>query len=184
MQTPPIPENETDRLAALYALDILDTPQEDRFDRITRLASSLFQVPVSYIAFVDEDRQWFKSTCGLSATETGRDIAFCGYTILNNVPLIISDARADPRFADNPLVTGEPYIRFYAGYPLSTPAGYNVGTLCLVDQRPRELGEQERSLLTDLGQALEDQLTLVDVVTLQKDLLEAKHRIEKANEAL
>lgn len=184
MQTAPIPENEAERLAALYALDILDTPNEDRFDRITRLATSLFQVPIAYIAFVDEGRQWFKSACGLSATETGRDVAFCAHTILHNEFLIIPDALADARFADNPLVTGEPYVRFYAGYPLSTPQGYNVGTLCLVDQQPRELAPDERHLLADLGHALEDQLTLVDVIALQKDLLEAKHRIEQANQAL
>ena len=184
MQTAPIPENEAERLAALYALDILDTPTEDRFDRITRLATSLFQVPVAYIAFVDENRQWFKSACGLSATETGRDVAFCAHTILNKDLLIIPDTLADSRFADNPLVIGEPHIRFYAGYPLSSPEGYKVGTLCLVDQKPRDLAEDERHLLADLGHALEDQLTLVDVITLQQELLEVKHRIEQANTAL
>ena len=184
MQLAPRPADEVERLTALYALNVLDTPPEDRFDRITRLAASLFQVPLAYVSFVDQDRQWFKSTCGFSMTETARDTSFCGHTILRHELVVIPDTQADVRFADNPFVLGEPYIRFYAGYPLTTLEGYNVGTLCLLDQQPRDLAEDECRLLTDLGHTLEDQLTLADVITLQQELLESKRHVEQANKEL
>jgi len=119
MQQPAIPDNETQRLAALHALDVLDTPPEERFDRITRIAARLMDVPICLVTLVDANRQWFKSCIGLDASETPRDISFCGHAILAPEALVIPDAAADPRFADNPLVAGEPRIRFYAGEPLA-----------------------------------------------------------------
>ena len=108
----PIATDEQDRLADLRALRLLDTPREERFDRIVRIAAQVLDVPIAYIALVDSDRQWFKAQCGLATDETGRDISFCGHAIQQDEPLIIPDARLDPRFHDNPLVTGEPYVRF------------------------------------------------------------------------
>ncbi len=130
MQTPDIPDYEPERLAALQRLNLLDTESESRFDRITRLAQRLFQVPIALVSLVDSDRQWFKSKQGLDACETGRDISFCGHAILGSGIFEIPDATQDTRFADNPLVTGAPDIRFYAGAPLQSADGFNIGTLC------------------------------------------------------
>lgn len=150
--------NEQQRLDALRQLDILDTPPEDRFDRITRIAKAHFNVPVVLISIIDETRQWFKSSLGLNATETPRDISFCGHAILGNEILNIPDALDDPRFFDNPLVTGSPCIRFYAGAPLTTPSGHKIGTLCLIDFTPRHLSHEDLQVLRDLANCVEDQL--------------------------
>ena len=141
MPKAPLPANEAERLAALYRLEILDTPAEERFDRITRIAAELFDVPISYVALLDNDRQWFKSSCGLNVSETPRDVSFCSYAINENKPLVIPDALADERFRDLPIVTGEPHIRFYAGCPLAIPKRLNVGTLCVADIKPREFDD-------------------------------------------
>jgi signal transduction histidine kinase len=152
MITPTIPENEKDRLSALYQYQILDTlPQED-MDNITRLASEICQTPVSLISLIDNNRQWFKSHHGTDATETSREIAFCAHAI--NYPdstFIIPDSRKDERFADNPLVTGAPNIVFYAGVPLIDPNGFALGTLCIIDQKPRNLMENQIDALKILG---------------------------------
>jgi GAF domain-containing protein len=137
MPKAPLPKNETERLAALYRLEILDTPAEERFDRITRIAAELFDVPISYVALLDDDRQWFKSSCGLNVSETPRDVSFCSYAINENQPLVILDAREDERFRDLPIVTGDPHIRFYAGCPLAVPKQLNVGTLCVGNRSQR-----------------------------------------------
>lgn len=143
-----LPSNEADRLAYLHSLDILDSPREQSFDDLVQLASSICTTPVGVVTLIDGDRQWFKSCLGLDATETPRDIAFCAHAILKPDQLmIVEDARIDPRFADHPLVTGEPHIRFYAGAPLVTSAGFPLGTLCVVDYEPRQLtASQVRSL--------------------------------------
>src|SRR5260221_10690047 len=133
----PIPRNDAERLKALHALGQLDTAPEERFDRITRLLTLVMRVPMAYISLVDSDRQWFKSSCGLTTSQTPRAISFCGHAILSDAPLVVPDAAEDDRFCDNPLVTGEPYIRFYAGLPLNGPGGHKVGTLCVADRRPR-----------------------------------------------
>lgn len=151
MQAPHLPADEAARLAALHATGLLDTAPEERFDRITRLAARLFKVPIALVSLVDANRQWLKSRQGLSVFETPRDISFCGHTILGDEPLVIADATADPRFADNPLVTGVPHIRFYAGVPLATSAGHKLGALCLIDTRPRTLDEEARQNLVDLA---------------------------------
>lgn len=146
-----LPADENERLAALRALALLDTPPEARFDRITRLACRLFRVPIALVSLVDRERQWFKSKQGLDASETARDISFCGHAIHAADLYQIEDARADARFCDNPLVSGAPGIRFYAGAPLATAGGYRIGTLCLIDHRPRHLSPDEQATLRDLA---------------------------------
>lgn len=166
MQAPDIPGNEPRRLSALRALDVLDTPPEERFERITRVASAAFGVTTALVSLVDEHRQWFKSHCGLDATETPREISFCGHTILDDKAFVVPDTHEDQRFFDNPLVTGEPYIRFYAGYPLVVDDGSRVGTLCLLDPEPRTLNEAEVSLLKDLAHIATHELLAMQLATM------------------
>lgn len=150
MKIAPIPHNEKERLAALQALLILDTPPEQRFDRITAFAAAEFEVPIVLISLVDEERQWFKSCVGLDVCETSRDLAFCAHALLSPATLIVPDALEDERFRDNPLVTGPPHIRFYTGAPLVLAPGVIAGTLCLIDTRPRLLDEIELAILSTL----------------------------------
>lgn len=154
----PQPADEDRRLCALKDLHLLDTEPEERFDRHTRIAAALFEVPIALVSFVDTDRQWFKSRHGLTATETPRDAAFCAHAILGSDVLYVPDALADDRFADNPLVTGDPHVRFYAGVPLKSSDGSAVGTLCLIDHRARYLSPAELRLLVDLGKLVEREL--------------------------
>jgi GAF domain-containing protein len=143
----PFPSNESRRLAALRRYKILDTSNEQAYDDITTLAAYVCKVPIAMISLVDENRQWFKSHTGVGVTETPRDIAFCSHAILNTEPLVIKDATHDARFADNRLVTESPNIRFYAGFPIVTPEGDAVGTLCAIDRGPRDLTvEQVRAM--------------------------------------
>jgi CheY-like chemotaxis protein len=146
-----IPKDEEQRLASLRALRILDTEPEDRFDRITRLASAVFDAPIALISLVDENRQWFKSCYGLDAKETSRDAAFCAYVVYNREPMIVPDTFQDERFADNPLVINEPRIRFYAGCPLILDDGACIGTLCVIDTRPRPQEVCDVTRLRDLA---------------------------------
>lgn len=150
MQSAPIPADEQQRLEALRALLILDTPPEERFDRIVEFAAAEFDVPIALLSLIDEDRQWFKSKTGLGVCETPRDISFCGHAIHCNNVLVVPDARVDERFVDNPLVLGEPFIRFYAGAPLIMPGGQAIGTLCLIDTRVRRLDATDLSILSSL----------------------------------
>ncbi|KAA3625810.1 MAG: PAS domain S-box protein [Proteobacteria bacterium] len=158
LQKPLIPVNEVRRLRALEELAILDTRPEERFDRITRLAKKVFDVPIALVSLVDRDRQWFKSRQGLDALETPRDISFCGHAILKESIFVVPDTLEDPRFADNPLVTGPPHIRFYAGRPLNSDRGERLGTLCVIDSSPRSFGVTELELLDDLGGCAESEL--------------------------
>ena len=160
MLVPPMPVDELQRLAALRSLKILDTPREERFDRITRLATKLFQVPIALISLVDEQRQWFKSCQGLAANETSRQDSFCGHAILQDDLFIIPDARLDPRFADNPLVVGEPFVRFYAGSPIHDINGNKLGTLCLIDSTPRLLHAEEQQALQDMSVWVEHEINI------------------------
>ena len=146
-----IPDDEQKRLMALRELRILDTEPEDRFDRVARLAAALFDMPMAVISLVDQDRQWFKSCLGLSDKESSRDAAFCAHVVYNREPMIVPDALQDDRFADNPFVINEPRIRFYAGYPLILDNGSCIGTLCLLDQRPRTLTDSDLERLHDLA---------------------------------
>jgi len=156
--------SETSRLAALTALDLLDTRPEPRFDRFTRLAAMTFGVPIALITLVDEKRQWFKSRCGLDVEETARADAFCGHAVAQRGMLVVEDAAADARFVDNPLVKGEPHVRFYAGQPLFCD-GQAVGTLCIVDRNPRRFDEQQRQCLRDLADLVEVELNQARVTT-------------------
>ncbi len=176
MQLPPIPANEAVRLATLRSLNVLDTPPEERFDRLTRLAKRLFNVPIAVVSLVDANRQWFKSCQGLDATETSRDLSFCGHAICGDDILLIPDATQDPRFHDNPLVTGAPHIRFYAGRPLSVAGGSKVGTLCLIDSQPRGFHEEDRELLHDLARMAEHELAAVQMATMDELTLLSNRR--------
>lgn len=158
MQAPLLPENELQRLQALRERGLLDTPAEERFDRLTRLAQQMFGCQMALVSLVDAKRQWFKSRQGLDACETGRDISFCGHAILGQDIFHVPDASQDVRFADNPLVTGAPHIRFYAGAPLRTADGYRIGTLCIIDAKPRQLNAQELLNLRDLADCVEQEI--------------------------
>ena len=143
----PIPENEAERLNTLRGYGILDTHPEDCFDDLTRLAATICDTPISLISLVDEDRQWFKSNIGMEVCQTPREDAFCAHAITSQELFVVPDASHDPRFAANPLVLGEPHIRFYAGAPLAAPNGHNLGALCVIDRVPRQLNcEQLESL--------------------------------------
>lgn len=150
MITPPMPDNEADRLALLYELLLLDTPPERRLDKIVEFASSEFKVPVCLISLVDSDRQWFKARVGIDACETPRDMSFCGHALGSSELLVVPDALLDARFHDNPLVSGGPQIRFYAGAPLMCRDGLVIGTLCLIDTVPRVLDPVEQAILESL----------------------------------
>jgi diguanylate cyclase (GGDEF)-like protein len=158
MIEPRDPPDEGARLAALHSLGLLDTPPEERFDRYTRLARRLFGVNMVLVSLVDSDRQWFKSKDGLDAAQTPRAISFCGHAIhLDDEPLVVVNALDDERFHDNPLVSGPPNIRFYAGHPLRVHS-HNVGTFCLISEEPRQLDAEERALLADLAGLVVDEL--------------------------
>ena len=157
MQTPPIPSNEIDRIAALHALNILDTPQEERFDRLTRLARRVFNVPYVTISMIDTHRQWFKSVQGLTICQTSRDISFCAHAILFEDILYVENALKDKRFSDNPVVVGDPKIRFYAGCSLEVN-GFKAGTFCIFDKKPRSFTSEDRQLLKDLAILAEKEL--------------------------
>lgn len=163
-----ISHDEPGRLQSLRSLRILDTHPEERFDRLTRLAKRLFDVPIALVSLVDENRQWFKSIQGLDATETPRDVSFCAHAILGESLLVVPDATKDARFADNPLVVGEPHIRFYAGYPIEAPDGSKLGTLCIIDNQPRHFGSDELEALADLAQIVERELAFVQMATLDE----------------
>jgi signal transduction histidine kinase len=157
----PLPPDEIGRLAELDRYQILDTPEEHTFNHITELTSRLLDVPMALVSLVADDRQWFKAKVGLAACETSRDVAFCTYAILGEDLLIVGDATRDPRFCDNPLVTGPPDIRFYAGAPLITPSGHKLGTLCVIDTKPRlHFDAQDQRTLKDLSALVMDQLDL------------------------
>lgn len=143
----PLPRMETERLKVLHHYRVLDTPPEDDFDDIIFLASEICEVPICLISFIDENRQWFKAKKGLAACETSRDHAICAHAILNEDVLVIPDAKKDERFQNNPLVTGAPFIRFYAGAPLITPSNHILGTLCVIDREARQLNSLQLKTL-------------------------------------
>ena len=156
----PLPPNEEQRLAELRRYAVLDTPPEKAFDNITELAARIFKVPIATVTLIDEDRQWFKSCFGLETREVGRNIAFCAHAILRDEVMVVPDARADARFAGNPLVTGAPHIRFYAGAPLRTASGLNLGTLCIIDTKPRRLTKGDSATLAGLAAFVVDEIQL------------------------
>ncbi|HLL85474.1 MAG TPA: GAF domain-containing protein, partial [Longimicrobium sp.] len=156
----PLPAHEAERLAALHEYQILDTSPEQAYDDVTLLASQLCGTPIALLTLIDEDRQWFKSRVGLEVPETSREVAFCAHSILHEEVTVVPDATLDERFADNPFVTGEPRIRFYAGAPLITPDGHELGTLCVLDHRPRLISEEQRTALRTLSRQVMVQLEL------------------------
>ncbi|MDP4075103.1 GAF domain-containing protein [Acidovorax sp. A1169] len=159
MTPAPIPADEADRLTALRELLLLDTPPEERYDRLARFAAEQLNVPIALLTLVDGQRQWFKSRIGLEVAETTRDISFCGHAIMKSELFVIEDASVDPRFFDNPLVTGEPNIRFYAGAPLQDTRGHNIGTLCVIDTKPRKLDQVELAILDALRKLANETLS-------------------------
>lgn len=175
MIKPDKPENEKQRINTLKSLNILDTSAEERFDRLTRLAKRMFNVPIALVTLVDTDRQWFKSCIGLNESEAPRDISFCGHAILSDNVFIVEDAQKDERFADNPFVIYSPSVRFYAGYPLKHVDGSKLGTLCIIDTKPRRFSNEDYEVLKDLAELVEQELIAVQLAILD-DLTNISNR--------
>lgn len=181
----PLPENEVERLKALHELEILDTPSEESFDDLTHLASYICDTPFALITLVDSDRQWFKSHIALPIDETSRDISFCAHAILQHNPFIVPDALKDERFKDNPLVTSDPNIRFYAGAPLTTEQGLKLGTLCVLDQVPRTLSVEQIVALKALRNQVINLLnSRRERITFKRALTEEKRKTQEFGEIL
>src|SRR5881394_709231 len=178
----PRPSNEAERLNALRAYDVLDTPAEEAFDDLTRLAAQVCNTPIALVCLVDEGRQWFKSKVGLEITETHRDLSFCAHAVCQRDLFVVEDAAADERFAHNPFVVGSPHIRFYAGMPLSAPeGGHAIGTLCVLDRQPRQLTPPQIEALRILSHQVMMQLEL------RRNLMELERSVAnhlRAEEAL
>lgn len=167
MKIPAAPIDEVSRIDALESLEILDTLPEEKFHRITRLCCHVFDVPIALVSLVDSNRQWFKSCQGLDVRETSRDISFCGHAILANEVFVIPDTTKDARFADNPLVLNDPHIRFYAGYPLQSLNGSNLGTLCIIGREAKEFTQKDIDALSDLGYIIEQ-----EIITMQLAMMD------------
>lgn len=163
------PLNEVERLAELKSFNILDTKPTEQFDNITKLMCSLLGTKIGLVSLIDDDRQWFKSSCGLSATETPRDQAFCTHAIWQEEVMVVLDTHEDERFMNNPLVTGAPFIRFYAGAPLITPNGFKLGTLCAIDDKPRKVfTDSEYFTISSLSKLVIDEMRLHLLLSRQK----------------
>ena len=156
--SPATPIDEKERLAALYRLDIVDTPPEDKYDEITNIACDEFEVCTSMLTLIDSDRQWFKSATGLDAKETPREIALCAHTVLQEGCFIVEDALLDTRFADHPLVVAEPHFRFYAGCPIHDPTGFRIGSLCIIHTSPRHFDCIDSAKLHELAKIAEGEI--------------------------
>ncbi len=178
--TAPLPDTENARLAALRECQALDTAPEADFDDITRLAAQICGVPIAAVSLVDAERQWFKSILGLDVRETSRDKAFCAHTILQPDLLLVPDAQEDDRFSENPLVTGDPHIRFYAGSPLITSDGHALGSLCVIDRQPRALTDDQKSALQTLARQVTCRLEMVRHIAFQDRLIAERAKIEQS----
>ncbi len=177
---PPQPENEAARLAALHQYQILDTEPDETLNDLTRLAAYICGTPIALISLIDLNRQWFKARLGLSEQETARDVSFCAHAITQSGPLVVRDALDDNRFRDNPMVTSDPHIRFYAGSPLISPEGFKLGTLCVIDRVPRDLNPEQIAALRMLGNQVMTQLDLRrEVAFMTRALEESKLREAK-----
>ncbi|TXD52852.1 GAF domain-containing sensor histidine kinase [Polaribacter sp. IC063] len=182
MITANIPENEEERLRVLSTYNILDSLPEEDYDAIAKIASSICNSPIALVSLIDKDRQWFKAKHGLDAKETSRDFAFCAHSILNPEELfIVNDATKDERFFDNPLTTGSPNVVFYAGAPLNTSEGFPLGTLCVIDNKPRELNQSQKDSLKLLAKQV---VTLLELRKKNYELLESNKKATKLNEQL
>ncbi|ACT51678.1 sensor domain-containing diguanylate cyclase [Methylovorus glucosotrophus] len=183
MKSATLPPDEAERIAMLHALGLLDTDPEPVFDRITQLVALTLNVPIALISLVDTDRQWFKSRIGVEAEESPRDVAFCAHAILQTKPMVVNDALLDERFADNPMVLQFPNIRFYAGIPIRTTAGYALGTLCAIDAQPRELSKHEMEILTCLADLVSKEIRLREALALTESHLKLSQTVLHASEA-
>lgn len=181
MEPAPTPPDEAARNASLKSLHILETAIEERFERVTRLASRLLDVPISAITFLDGQRQWFKSIQGLNISETARDISFCGHAVMGSETFQVQDATEDERFRDNPLVTGDPGIRFYAGHPVKAPDGRTIGTLCVIDRKPRSLTPHQIEDLKDLAAMVEIEIKSTQLAAAQ---IKMSVELEEAKKAI
>ncbi len=174
-----IPQNEAARLEALRRYEVLDSPQEQEFDDLCLLAAHICGTPFAMISLVDQDRQWFKAKIGSDVSETPRDVAFCAHAILQSDVLVVENALTDKRFSDNPMVTSEPNLRFYAGTPLMTPDGFPIGTICVSDRKPRQLNPEQLDAMRALGRQVINQLELrKNLVELTRTTL-ARQRLEQ-----
>lgn len=181
-----LPGNEARRLAALRSYEILDSDPEEAFDDLTRVAARICRTPIALVSLVDEDRQWFKAKVGLEAAETPRSLAFCSHAILEpNQLFVVNDAHSDDRFRDNPLVTGDPGVVFYAGAPLVTPEGMPLGTLCVIDHKPRDLTDADLETLRSLARATVGQLELrkaaLELREISTELARSNQDLEERN---
>lgn len=174
------PINEEKRLEFLRKLHILETPVEERFDRITRIVCQALDVPIAAISLLDSDRQWFKSIQGLDVSETSRKVSFCGHTILQDEPLVVRDTLKDERFWDNPLVTSDPKIRFYAGCPLTIGDNFRIGSLCAIDQTPRDMTDDQIMLLSDLAAMVQSELNNIALTEAHHNLIHDLKEAERA----
>lgn len=177
MISAPIPQNETERLRALYSLELMDTAYEEDFDEIVQLASRICEVPISLITLLDYDRQWFKARIGLTSTETERSVSFCGHAILQDNFFEVEDAATDERFHDNPFVTDDPNIRYYGGVPLVTKSGYKIGTLCVIDTKPRHLDPEQAKTMQILAHQV---IKLIELRVLNKKLDNANRLLNRS----
>jgi len=178
----PVPKNEAERLTTLRTYKILDTKPEERFDELTRLAALICGTPISLISLIDTDRQWFKSKFGLDMEETPRAQAFCTHAIMQPEMFVVPDATKDERFAQSPLVTGDPHIRFYAGAPLAARDGHLLGTLCVIDREPHTLTEAQKEALKILGKLVIANIELRSDLQNLRDTL-AREATESASAA-
>lgn len=176
--------DEARRIKALQDYRVLDTAAEEVFDSITELASAIFKTPIALVSLIDEQRQWFKSKVGLEVSETPRSVAFCDHAIRGNETMVVPDATQDPRFKNNPLVVNEPFVRFYCGVPLRTPEGHNLGTLCLIDKKPRTISERERRGLEALARQVEAGLEMRRRLVLLEESLETQRATQQSRELL
>jgi GAF domain-containing protein len=181
---PPVLPDEPQRLEALRGYRVLDTPEEQAYDDLTLLASHICQTPIAMVSLVDTDRQWFKSRVGIAMTETPRDMAFCAHAIAGTETLVVPDALHDQRFAFNPLVVGDPQIRFYAGTPLRAPSGHALGTLCVIDRVPHQMTEPQRAALEALSRQVMAQLELRRQLGEVQRLAEARRFCSECGERL
>lgn len=165
---PAMPVNENERLRSLYMMDLLDKKDDERFDRLTRMAKTTFDVPIAVISLLDRQRQWLLSRSGIDSLDMPRNLSFCAHAILEEGVFIVKDTLADPRFADNPFVTGEPWVRFYAGCPVRLPDGFIAGTICIIDTYPRPFSSAEINTLLDFAAIVEDEFLILSMAMTDK----------------